>query len=144
MQKPHSRGRRVSAAVATFLVSCGLAGGVAAAATGALSSSAPAPQPAPGMTNSGQPSWPSNAEGQTYGSLLGHNGSAAEPVLVQAIATNGQSGYVYSAQLNTSAPSSPAQAVAQQQADKAQQFIPVYAQDGTTVIGQFAVTEPSR
>jgi hypothetical protein len=51
-------------------------------------------------------------------------------------------GYVYSSQLNPAAPVSPAAAVAQQSANTTAQFIPVYQQDGTTVIGEFQVSVP--
>jgi hypothetical protein len=86
--------------------------------------------------------WAVNSNGQTYGSLLNSTSSATDPDLVQVIATNGKTGYAYSSQLDPPAPSSPATAVAQQNADTAGTYVPVYAQDGTTVIGQFEVAEP--
>jgi hypothetical protein len=76
--------------------------------------------------------------------LLNSTSSATDPVLAQVIATNGEQGYVYSSQLNPTPPCSPSAAVAQQQANAAGHYIPVYAQDGTTVIGQFEVSEPGR
>jgi hypothetical protein len=80
--------------------------------------------------------------GQTYGSALNSTSSATDPDLVEAIATNGETGYVYSSQLNPAAPSSPAEALAQQAANTTAHYIRVYAQDGTTVIGQFQVSKP--
>jgi hypothetical protein len=113
-------------------------------ATGAFSSGPPvAIQSLPSAQTSGATaSYQTNANGQTYGSLQNATSSATSPVLTRAQATNGQTGYVYTSQLNGVAPSSPAEALAQQAVDTTPQYIPVYAQDGTTVIGQFEATEP--
>lgn len=136
----------VSAAVLGFA----LAGGGTAIATGALASGdqviirAPISPGGAAPRSVAAPAWPTNANGQTYGSLLNSTSSATDPDLAQVIATNGQTGYVYSSQLNPPAPSSPAEALAQQAADTAGEYIPVYAQNGRTVIGQFEVAQAGR
>lgn len=83
-----------------------------------------------------------NAKGQTFGSLLG---ASNPPDLVQVVATNGQTGYVYYAQLQSSSGgdvTSPQEAVAwdQQLASSAPISIPVYLSDGTTKIGSFLIS----
>lgn len=59
--------------------------------------------------------------------------------VVSAIATNGRRGYVYDSQLNPAPPSTPAQAIAEQNAPWEPDYIPVYERDGSTVIGQFLI-----
>ena len=134
----------VAAPVGLLLVA-GLAavGGGVAIATGALTSrDRVVIHPLSGVSSRPAPAWPKNANGQTYGSALNSTSSATDPDLAEAIATNGQTGYVYSSQLNPAAPSSPAAALAQQAANTTAHYIPVYAQDGTTVIGRFQVSKP--
>jgi hypothetical protein len=130
----------LAAAVAGFVI----AGGAVAMATGALTNENPVTiHQLSGPSQSSARAWPTNASGQTDGSLLNSTSSATEPVLAQVIATNGKVGFVYSKELDGVAPSSPAQALAEQAVATAPQFIPVYLDDGTTMIGQFAVSEPS-
>lgn len=143
MLKTRVRGKRLAIGISAAVVGFAVAGGGAAIATGALTNGDQVViQQLPGASSAAAPVWPTNANGQTYGSLLKSTSSATDPALVQVIATNGETGYVYSSQLNQPSPSSPAAALAQQAANTAGQFIPVYAQDGTTVIGQFEVAEP--
>jgi hypothetical protein len=79
-----------------------------------------------------------NADGQTYGTDGGApSGPVDEPDLVAVQATNGQVGYAYANQLNVPTPTSPAQAVAQD--NQPARIIPVYESDGKTQIGQFKV-----
>lgn len=79
-----------------------------------------------------------NADGQTYGTDgSAPGGPVHEPDLVAVIATNGQQGYVYATQLNGPMPTSPAQAVADN--NQRDRMIPVYQSDGKTQIGQFKV-----
>lgn len=85
-----------------------------------------------------QPHYPRNVHGQTYGSQLESVSPATDPDLIQAIATNGAVGYVRSKDLNVPLPSTPEAALAQARAS-VQRSIPVYAQDGQTVIGAFVV-----
>jgi hypothetical protein len=93
------------------------------------------------------PTYPANANGQTYGSAEKAISSATEPDLIQAVASNGTVGYVSKAQLDqadgaTAAASfkSPADAVAWEQSSAdVDHTINVYAKDGTTVVGTFTV-----
>jgi hypothetical protein len=150
MLRTHWSRKRLTVGASAAVAGFALAGAGTAIATGALTGGDQVViQPASPASNSGSsvapsaaPNWPKNASGQTYGSSLDSTSSATDPVLAQVIATNGEQGYVYSSQLNPAPPASPSAAVAQQQANTGGQYIPVYAQDGTTVIGQFEVSEP--
>ena len=94
--------------------------------------------------------YPTNAAGETYGSAAGVDASH-EPDLISAIGTglNGNgpvTGYVLKSQLdaNTGADvTTPAQAVAWTKAHTGPNAttvsIPLYAQDGTTVVGTFTI-----
>lgn len=138
-----SRGRRAATGLIAGAVGFAVVGGGAAIATGAFTNGDQINiQQLPGSA-AGSHVWPTNANGQTYGSLQDSTSSATDPHLIQAIATNGKTGYVYASQLNAAGPASPAQALARQAATTTPQYIPVYAQDGTTVIGQFEVSEPN-
>jgi hypothetical protein len=143
MMKIGERRRRLAVGAVAAVVGFAVAGGGAAVAVGALTNGDQVSiGQLPGVSDNPAPAWPANANGQTYGSLLKSTSSATDPDLVQAIATNGEAGYVYASELNPAAPSSPAAALAQQAANKTAQYIPVYEQDGTTVIGQFEVSQP--
>ena len=138
-----ARGKHAATGIAAAVVGFAAVGGGAAIATGALTNGDQVViHQLPGASGSATPAWPTNASGQTYGSLLRSTSSATDPVLAQVIATNGQTGYVYSAQLNPAGPATPTAALAQQAASATAQYIPVYAENGTTVIGQFEVSEP--
>lgn len=79
-----------------------------------------------------------NASGQTYGTDGGAPGGPLnEPDLVAVQATNGRIGYAYATQLNGPTPTSPAQAIAQD--NQPARMIPVYESDGKTQIGEFKV-----
>ena len=139
-----ARAKQTAVGIAAAIVGFGTVGGGVAIATGALTNGDQvAIEQLPSASKSGAATaWPTNTNGQTYGSLLQSTSSATDPDLVQVIATNGQTGYVYSSHLNPAGPSSPAAALAQQAASSGAQYIPVYAQNGTTIIGQFEVSEP--
>jgi hypothetical protein len=83
--------------------------------------------------------WGVNANGQTYG-VINERGS---PDLVAVIATNGKTGYAYAADLDRAAgdnPKSPEEALAMQQARVGKTFsVPVYKEDGKTIIGMFVM-----
>ena len=87
--------------------------------------------------------FPRNASGLTYGSALGALGEAGVPDLILVVATNGKQGYVYRSALNAadgSTVSSPRGAAAWTAGGASvSHTIPVYAEDGTTVIGVFKV-----
>ena len=87
--------------------------------------------------------FPTNANGQTYGSSSGVSFDS-QPDLILAIATNGRTGYISRDAMEAvdgSNVSSLAQAAAYMSQD-ASHTIPVYEQDGTTVIGSFAIPAP--
>ena len=91
--------------------------------------------------------YPTNAHDQTYGADVGPpnstTGRAASalpyrgPELVLVQATNGKTGYAYASQLNGPMPKSPQQAIAMNA--QYPRTIPVYARNGTTVIGKFVI-----
>lgn len=129
-----------------------VAGGAFAAGAPALFSPAGL-SPAEGIPDQPkpEPSYAVNANGETFGSLADATSPETEPDLIQAVANNGQYGYVKKAELDaangtTAAESfrSPADALAwQEQAiARGDQLIPVYAEDGVTVIGDFMIAAP--
>lgn len=95
------------------------------------------------------PLYPKNARGQTYGTnaptevITASNAGRAQamnlnnPALVLVVATNGKTGYAYARQLNGPMPKNPQQAIAMNA--QPPRTIPVYAKNGTTVIGTFVV-----
>ncbi|MDQ1579292.1 MAG: hypothetical protein QOD05_67 [Microbacteriaceae bacterium] len=93
------------------------------------------------------PSWPVNANGQTYGQQ-GNSPVAPDLILVDGTTATGGSvlGYVYSKELADAdgpMPTSPAQAIERQEERKIKYpnghviHIPVYKSDGKTVVGYF-------
>jgi len=87
--------------------------------------------------------FPKNSRGETYGSLSKASPRDV-PYLIEVIASNGQVGYVQRSAFDAATGanvSSPQQAVTwDEQAANGDLSIPVYAQDGTTVIGSFIIT----
>lgn len=83
--------------------------------------------------------WGVNAKGETYG-VANDKGA---PDLIAVAATNGRSGYAYDEELShpfAPQPTSPEDALAQQEANKGKVFrVPVYESDGETVIGEFLI-----
>lgn len=132
-------GKLVNAAV----IALALVGGVAAGAVGVEASVGHSSKPH-AQTRTAAAVYPTDSRGLTYGSGLKASSINDFPDLVQVIATNGKTGYVYRSQLlPQSQPSSPAQALAEQQRrsteHQAAPDIPVYTSDGRTVIGSFAL-----
>jgi len=84
--------------------------------------------------------WATNANGDTYG-VIKTDGST--PDLIAAYATNGQLGYVYARDLTAAQGgpfTSPEEALAWQEAHAGEAVpIPVYEEDGATVIGEFVI-----
>lgn len=73
--------------------------------------------------------------------VIGDSGSERIPALIAAVASNGSSGYVkYRDLFCQPAPASPAAALAAQASG---QSTPVYASDGTTVVGSVSVGAPN-
>lgn len=87
--------------------------------------------------------WAVNANGDTYG-VANEDG---QPDLVSVYATNGRTGYAFTTELDGPEPTSPADGLAQQEANEGKsRTIPVYESDGETQIGEFVIgpgwTEP--
>jgi hypothetical protein len=81
--------------------------------------------------------WPRNKNGLTYGSEMQAATTDQLPDLILAIATNGKEGYVRRLDLYRRGPALPAQASAHNATSV--RSIPVYAVDGTTVIGTYEI-----
>lgn len=84
-----------------------------------------------------------NVNGMTYGSGLDATSPETEPVLLEAIGTKGELGYVYSADLVLPGPSTPEEALARQEVGTPSRTIPLFAVDGTTIIGSFFLPAPT-
>lgn len=88
--------------------------------------------------------WGTNTKGESFGAENMENGV---PDLIAVIATNGRSGYVYRTDLEEANGTaaiktfkSPAEALAWQEARRNKKIaIPVYDQDGKTVLGEFVI-----
>ncbi|MBL7498638.1 hypothetical protein I6A84_32785 [Frankia sp. CNm7] len=95
------------------------------------------------------PHWPTNAAGETYGSALDGQFPGDEPDLISAWTTEWTVGYVRRTELDIATGASvvrnPADAlawnakVAAMIAAGERVFVPVYEQDGVTVIGQHEI-----
>jgi len=88
------------------------------------------------------PTFQKNAAGDTFGSAAKATSPDNEPDLIQAAATNGKTGYVKKSELdaaNGSDVSTPEEAMKWNQESQTPRSVPVYAQDGRTVIGVFVV-----
>lgn len=112
----------------------------------AVTNTGSTPQPASTNVAVNRPDFPVNQLGETYGSGAGLLPSQ-QPDLIEAVATNGKDGYVSKAALAANSGawvSNPQQAV---QWDKIMETrgdttLPVYANDGTTIIGSFVIKPP--
>lgn len=103
------------------------AGFLHAAATGNLANPSEGPDPV----------YEVNELGMTYGSALDATSPDNEPDLIKAFGVDGTVGYVRSEDVNLPAPATREEARAQQ--DIGATWIPLYAVDGTTVIGEFKI-----
>ena len=90
-------------------------------------------------TESNNPDYPVNEQGQTYSHAPYGTGIVQDPDLMEALGTNGVQGYVKTTDLNEPSFFSPEEAIAFQEANKDGRSIPLYESDGTTVIGEFIV-----
>lgn len=138
-----------TAAAAGVVVAGGLFLGTAAANGTAILTPAGVSANATGTPNPvPSPVYKVNANGLTYGSAAISDKPEDEPQLIAAVATNGVTGCVKRSELEaadgTTAQKSfksPADAVSWQETQgQASKTVPVYAEDGTTVIGQFKIT----
>jgi hypothetical protein len=82
------------------------------------------------------PHYPQNASGQTYGSLGDVTVPGTEPDLVKAMGVDGTVGYVRCSDIIDYSPITVEEAVAQQ-GEQVTKRIPLYKEDGKTVIGEF-------
>lgn len=86
------------------------------------------------------PDYPVNVNGQTYGSDL-YASTETEPDLVSAVGVKGTLGYVLSKDLYDDGVNTPEEAVAYEKKHASKsRMIPLYAQDGKTIIGQFEIS----
>ena len=84
------------------------------------------------------PPYPVNENGMSYGSGAGIDEDDPGPDLVAASGTNGRCGFVRAADRRQDLPRSPEEAAAYTaDHDRDGRDIPLYAQDGVTVIGSF-------
>ncbi|TSB47289.1 peptidase M56 BlaR1 [Alkalicoccobacillus porphyridii] len=90
--------------------------------------------------------YPKNGAGETYGSALFVESSEEEPDLISAIGTNGTNGYVKKIDLDevtgeADKPKSPVEALKKQEERERNQDIeiPLYKEDGKTIIGKFEI-----
>ncbi|MFT4281506.1 hypothetical protein [Microbacterium sp.] len=91
-----------------------------------------------------EPSYEKNSAGLTYGSAAVASSPNNEPDLIQAETTDGRTGYVLKVELDRATGSlpfdSPADALRWQETEGVQdRTIPVYEEDGKTVIGEFLI-----
>ncbi|WP_052475958.1 sigma-E factor regulatory protein RseB domain-containing protein [Cohnella kolymensis] len=86
------------------------------------------------------PSFPTNENGQTYGSASDATSPETEPDLIKAHGVDGTEGYVLKTDLDGEMPRNPQEALAQQESRPAGgRDIPLYDVDGETVIGVFHI-----
>ncbi len=137
--------------VRTALISGAAALGVTAGALLASAGQGSAPDTwSIGDSKSAESEYPLNKAGQTYGSSLNATSPADEPDLILVYTTDGELGYAKKVDLDHASGAdiqSPEEAVAWQKAkDKlarsgvnADETVPVYKEDGTTLIGEFTL-----
>jgi hypothetical protein len=126
----------------------GLGAGTAVAVVPGLLSPAGI-SPGEGVTNEAMPErkYEQNSSGQSFGSAAEARSPENEPDLILVVATNGTEGYVFKSDLDsvngqTAAESftAPADALKWQESQgRSDQTIPVYMNDGGTVVGTFLV-----
>ena len=129
-------------ALSALMLLAGLVGG------SALAVSIPATQ--------NKPTYEVNQSGLTYGHVNPKTMSWEQyPDLISAIGVDGADGYVYKDQVHGEQPETPEEALeymaqlekeaqAMKRSDSAYlRYIPLYAEDGCTVIGEFGISYPS-
>lgn len=136
--------RRLSAAASATII---VAGFVVGAAWGAIaqgiagytvaSASAALSEPDPAAA------YPTNRSGQSYGKLPTGDASSYNdedlPDLQAAVGDHGVEGYLDARDLEGEEPSTPEEALAQQESAAPTKVVPVYASDGTTVVDSFTI-----
>ncbi|MGK2875492.1 MAG: hypothetical protein ACSLEW_07605 [Nocardioides sp.] len=91
--------------------------------------------------------YPTNDQGMTYGAFPSESTqdrAADSPDLVLVIGDNNVEGYVYNSEsfADDEAPSSPEEAIKQQDSSSGRRVISVYADDGKTVVDTFTIVRP--
>lgn len=122
-------------ALATGALTIGIVGGTVAG--GVVASTEVADQPK-------SVAYPVNENGDTFGSAAAVSDPSNEPDLIRVLATNGKEGYAKKADLDAGAASNPEEAREQaaNAATAEDRSVPVYANDGETVIGEFVIQAP--
>jgi len=136
------RSRKARLILLGAVVVLALAIGGVAVAMGSDSETTPAAT-APNLSPT-PAAWPTNANGQTYGSSAGAQ-PGEEPDLIAVEATNGKEGYCLKGELNhpyNGLDRDEATAEAMNKAALSGRTIPVYESDGTTEIGEFQCGGP--
>lgn len=101
-----------------------------------------------------KPKYKVNTSGQTFGNVNPQLDPSIQefPQLIAAIGIDGTEGYIYASDLNGNQPKTPEEAISYMKAleqeiknakDSGKEFlwyIPLYKEDGKTVIGQFGIT----
>ncbi len=85
--------------------------------------------------------FPKNEQGQTYGFDIDASSPENRPDLIAAEAVDGTRGYVKRTDVEGPLPKTPEEAVAitKKNMAKGEKKIPLYAEDGTTIVGWFTV-----
>ena len=133
---------RVAAVVSVVVVGCPL-GAFASVAAGTMSKSAPFtsrshPAAAPLNVVTAAP-YPVNENGMTYGSNIGASLDDG-PELIIAYGTHGEIGDIKESDVYQPAPTSDADAIKLN--EQGARTVPLYAQDGVTIVGQFTIERP--
>lgn len=125
-----------AAAVAVGAAVCVLVTNAASATTATSPAASPAVPSVPGPGHG----YPLNSHGQSYGSAADAPARGGEPDLIAAIASNGKRGYVKRIDMESPRPKNPEEAVALTKANEGKtKTVPVYDQEGQTVIGEFVM-----
>jgi hypothetical protein len=85
--------------------------------------------------------YPTNENGQTYGSALYATSPDTEPDLIKAIGVDGIIGYVRAVDLNGPIPKAPEEALTMQRNAESVREIKLYDVNGKTVIGKFKIED---
>lgn len=94
---------------------------------------------APSYNTAPAPLYAKNSHGQTYGSDAHATSLASEPDLILTQGTNGKIGYLRKSELFGTMPKTPQQAVAMNAQAQVAKKVPLYASNGTTIIGTFII-----
>jgi hypothetical protein len=156
----HGSIKKRAARIVASLGVIGLLIGATSVIAGAASGGAPhevihpvtsSPATSSPATSPSSSPYPTNAAGETYGSAAGATSSQEEPDLIEAIGVSSSgdvTGYVRKLELDEATGATvqtPQEAIAwtQSHTGGAATSIPLYAEDGTTVVGKFTIPAQS-